>query len=249
MRRLAAHLGACGLVALGGAGPAEAIAYGGWTAGASLDTYYSDVATSGLTIGTTALPTASQDVGLNAGLTVGNVFVLTPDVDTWVLASAQGRVGAWATPAAIAWSSLFSNTVWRLDGGQEAYALLGATRFLDVGWYRAVEGGLIQPLWEGARGRVQLGGGRYTTDAGSGDFWMPTLGLGLDQAWPTGTSVGVRWAYQALTYATGREPRQQASAVASQRLGGGWEAHLQVLRTFSATSADGYAGTGLGYEF
>jgi hypothetical protein len=242
-------VGAYGLAVLGWAGPAEAIAYGGWTAGASLDTYYSDVLTRGLTIGTTALPTASQDVGLNMGLTLGNVFVLTPDVDTWVLASAQGRVGAWVTPATTAWGSLYSNTVWRLDGGREAYALLGATRFWDVGWYQALEGGLVQPLWEGARGRLQLGGGRYATDGGSGDFWMPSAGVGLDQTWASGTTVGVRWAYQALTFATGTEPRQQAYAIASQRLGEGWEAHVQALRTFSAASADGYVGTGLGYEF
>ncbi|MEB3223412.1 MAG: hypothetical protein VKS61_15160 [Candidatus Sericytochromatia bacterium] len=246
-RRLRTAL--CALAAWAWPLPAHALAYGGWTAGASLDTYHSDVTTRGLTIGTTALPSTSQDLGLNLGLTFGNVFVLTPDVDTWVLASAQGRAGAWAQPSTTAWGSLYSNTVWRLDGGREAYALLGTTRFWDVGWYQAAEGGLIQPLWDGARGRLQLGAGRHATDAGSGDFWMPSAGLGLDLTWPSGTGLGLRWAYQHLVYATGAEPRQQAYAIASQRLGEGWEAHLQVLRSFGDARADGYVGTGLGYEF
>lgn len=260
MRAVVRRLGRClaGVLAVAGvmaafASPALAIAYGGWTAGASLDTYYNDNLTRGLVVPSTALPYGNQDLGLNLGLSIGNVFVLTPEIDTWVIASAHGRAGVLYPSLSGAWGSLYSNTIWHLEGGRETYVLFGTTRFLSSGWYHALEGGFVQPLWAGASGRVQVGGGSYLADVVDASFTMPSIGVGFDQAWVTGTQVGVRYAYQSLFYSSRTDPRHQIYLLASQKLGGNWEAHAQYLRTINVSAdagyAEGYFGAGIGYEF
>jgi hypothetical protein len=250
--RIVAGVAALGMIGLAAA-PASAIAYGGWTAGASVDTYYDDNLTRGLVVPSTALPYGNQDLGLNLGLSVGNVFLLTPEVDTWLIASVHGRAGVLYPSLSGAWGSLYSNTVWHLDAGREIYALLGSTGFWSAGWYHAAEAGFVQPLWGGASARVQLGGGTYLVDTADAGFTMPSVGVGFDQAWLTGTQVGLRYAYQTLFYVSRTDPRHQLYALASQRLGGGFEVHAQYLRTLNVSDTAGYTesyvGAGMGYEF
>jgi hypothetical protein len=249
MRRVALALAGVLLAAA----PAQALEYGGWSAGASVDTYYDDNLARGSSVSAAALPYGNQDLGLNLGLNVGNVFVLRPDLDTWVIVSLHGRAGALYPSLSTAWGSVFSNTVWHLDGGREAYALLGSTGFWGSGAYHAAETGLVQPLWAGARARVQLGGGAYATQTVDAGFAMPSVGAGLDQVFMTGTQLGVRYAYQTLFYSTRTAPRHQVYLLGSQRLGGGWEAHAQYLWTLDLSDGagytEGYLGAGIGYEF
>jgi hypothetical protein len=245
---------AVAVAALGVAAPAEAVSYGGWNARASMDTWYDDNLARGLVLPADVLPNGNQDLGMNVGLTVGNAFVLTPDVDTWVIASAHGRAGVLYPSLSGAWGSLFSNTVWHLDGGRETYALLGSTHFFGAGTYHAGELGFVQPLWTGASARVQAGAGRYFTSTTGSGFTMPTLGGGLDHAFTTGTLVGVRYAYQTLMYEDSRvDPRHQVYGYVSQRLGANWEVHARYLRTVDLSTTagytEGYMDAGIGYDF
>jgi hypothetical protein len=248
-------LGALALAALvASPAPAEAVAYGGWNARVTLDSWYDDNLTRGLAVSTGTLPNGNQDLGLNVGVGVGNVFVLTPEVDTWVLVNAHGRTGLYYPSLSGGWGSLFSNTVVHLDGGREAYGLVGATHFLGSGTYYAGELGLVQPMWAGASGRLEAGTGLYRSYTTGYSFAMPSLGLGLDQAFQTGTTVGVRYAFQTQFYDEGRiDPRHQIYLLASQRVWGNMEVHAHVLETFDTSGTNGYQegyfDLGVGYDF
>ncbi|MEB3198545.1 MAG: hypothetical protein VKP62_15210 [Candidatus Sericytochromatia bacterium] len=230
--------------------PAGAIAYGGWTGGVSLDTYYND-SRSGTLMPMAALPATSEDVGLNAGLNLGQVFVLTPEIDTWVIASVHGRAGALLPAASALWGSLYANTIWHLDAQRETYVLLGSTQFFSTGSYQAFEGGYVQSCWPGARARLQVGAGQFVSLASpSNGFTMPSLGGGIDQSLGPSTVLSARYAYQSLLYAQRVEPRQQGYVMLSHRLESGWEAHLQLMRSWLPdTGSEGYLATGLGYDF
>lgn len=248
--RLALALALVGLVAE----PASAIAYGGWNGRLSLDSWYDDNLTRGLTVSPAALPYGNQELGLNLGASLGNVFVLTPEIDSWLIASVHGRVGVLYPSLSGAWGSLFSNTIWHLEGGREAYLLLGATHFFNSGTYNAAGAGLVQPLWAGGSARAEAGVGGYRADVASSSFTMPSIGGGLDQAFMTGTVLGARYAYQTLFYTTAQvAPRHQLYLFATQRLGPNWELHARYLRTLdlSATAPyqEGYWDAGVGYDF
>jgi hypothetical protein len=234
--------------------PAFAVAYGGWNARMTLDSWYDDNLTRGLAVTTTTLPYGNQELGLNLGLGVGNVFVITPEIDSWVIVNAHGRTGAFYPSLSGAWGSLFSNTVVHLDGGREAYGLLGVTHFLGSGTYYAGEAGLVQPLWGGASGRLEAGVGNYQSFTAGYSFGMPSVGAGFDQAFQTGTTLGVRYAFQTQFYDAGRvDPRHQLYLLASQRLWGNWEVHGHYLGTLDTSSTtgyrEGYVDLGVGYDF
>jgi hypothetical protein len=236
------------------AAPADAIAYGGWNARATLDSWYDDNLARGTVVSTTALPYGNSDFGLHVGLGLGNVFVLTPDIDTWVIVNAHGRVGAFYPSLSGAWGSVFSNTVWHLDGGRELYGLLGVTHFLTLGTYWAGELGFAQPLWWGGTARLEAGAGSYRSFTSGYSFAMPSVGGGFDQVFTTGTTVGFRYAYQTQFYDASRiDPRHQLYLLASQRLNANWELHAHYLKTFdvSATTGytEGYVDFGVGYDF
>ncbi|MNT86711.1 hypothetical protein D3C72_2270320 [compost metagenome] len=111
----------------------------------------------------------------------------------------------------------------------------------------------MQSLWPGASARVQLGGGTYATETADASFTMPSIGVGFDQAWPTGTHTGARYAYQSLFYATRTDPRHQLYLFASQRIAADWDVRAQYLRTLNVSEtagySEGYLGAGIGYEF
>lgn len=238
---------------LSAAEPAQAIAYGGWNARLSLDSWYDDNLTRGITVSPAALPYGNQELGLNLGASLGNVFVLTPEIDSWLIASVNGRAGVLYPSLSGVWGSLFSNTVMHLDGGREAYMLLGTTHFWNSGTYNAAGAGLVQSLWTGASARVEAGVGGYFANQASSSFTMPSIGGGLDQVFMTGTSLGARYAYQTLFYSASTTPRHQFYLFASQRLGANWEVHGRYLRTIDLSSTNGYQegyfDMGVGYDF
>lgn len=234
--------------------PADAFAYGGWNARVSFNSWHDDNLSRGLVVSPSALPYGNQDLGLNMGLSLGNVFVLAPDLDTWLIGNLYGRTGFLYPTLSSAWGSIFSNTVRHLDGGRELYLLLGTTAFWGNGHYFAGETGFVQPLWAGANARVEAGAGTYMVETAGASFGMPSLGLGFDQAFSTGTQLGARYAYQTLFYDAGRvDPRHQLYLLASQRIGGGWELHARYLRTFATSPTagyqEGYFDLGMDYDF
>lgn len=231
--------------------PAEAIAYGGWTAHLTADGWHDDNLARGLPLTSVSLPNGNQDFGVHLGLTVGNVFVLTPDVDTWLLADAHGLVGAVYPSLDDTWGALTSNTVWRVTPDLHAYGLASASLFWGDGAYYAAELGLVRGLWSGANARVELGAGTYVTTVSGAGFTMPSAGLGLDQAFPTGTVVGLRYAFQALFYSTSPTPRNQVLVRVGQPLGHGFEVHASYLETIDTSANgywDGYLGAGVSYD-
>jgi hypothetical protein len=132
--------------------------------------------------------------------------------------------------------------------------LLGTTYFWNSGGYHAAELGFLQPLWAGASARIEAGAGFYMTSVADTSFAMPSVGVGLDQAFLTGTTVGVRYAYQTLFYSSTRvDPRHQFFLVASQRLAANWEVHARYLRTIDLSSTagyqEGYFDMGVSYDF
>ena len=185
-------------------------------------------------------------------MSLGNVWLLTPDLDTWVIGEVHGS-GGWNYPQLDdAWGALYSNTVWHVGGGHDAYLLLDASLFWGYGAYDAAEAGYVWPLWNGASVRTEGGVGDYQTPMSGQSFWMPSVGAGFDQVFPEGTTFSLRYAFQAQYYSEPRyAPRHQAYARLGQRLGGNWEAHLTYLETIDMSSEpynEGYASVGLDYE-
>jgi hypothetical protein len=252
LRRVGAVLGALAAV-WGQAPPAEALTYGGWNARLTFDTWRDDNLARGLAVSTDVLPYGNEDLGGRVGLTIGNVLVLTPDIDMWVLTGVSGTRGMNYPDLGALWGSLFVNTVWHLEGGREAFALVGTTKYFGTGTYYAGELGVAQPLWPGATARVEIGSGRFAGEVAGTDFALPSVGGGVEQWFPTGTSVGVRYALQAQTTDTGSAPRHQIYALASQRLGWGFEVHAHYLETIDQSETAGYRGgyadLGVAYEF
>lgn len=228
--------------------PVQAIDYGGWNARASLDSWYDDNLTRGLAVSADTL--ANGDVGLHLGASVGNVWLLTPDLDAWLIVDLHGSYGLNYPTLSDAWGSLVSNTVWHLNGGREAALMLGTSAFWGSGNYHAASLDFRQPLWAGASVHVEGGASTYRTDVDGASFWMPSAGGGLDQAFPTGTLVGLRYAYQPRFYEAAVAPRHQGLLRASQRFGS-WELHASILETVDTSSngfQEGYFGCGVAYD-
>lgn len=213
------------------AAPASALSYGGWSARLGLDSWYDDNLARGAAVAPGALARGNQDLGGRLSLSVGNVLVWTPEVETWVLANASGSMGYLYPELAFAWGSLYQQTLWHLGEGRDLFWLAGATTYGGPGTYLATELGYVQALWEGAAARFEAGGGYFGAAADTDSFALPSVGVGLDQGFPTGTLLGARYALQAQGYADHTQPRQQASLMALQRLGEQWELHAQLLIT------------------
>lgn len=201
----------------------------------------------------TTLPNGNQDVGLHLGVTVGNVWLVTPELDTWLIVDLHGSRGWFYPDLSDTWGSLFSNTVWHLGNGRDAYVLAGSSVFWGNGNYTAGELGLAQPLWSGATARAELGAGLYMAGGTTTGFWMPSGGAGIDQALPTGTTLGLRYAFGEQFLETGSvAPRHQLYGRLSQRVSGNWEFHVSYLETLDVSTgagfAEGYLGAGVAYD-
>jgi hypothetical protein len=234
-----------------GGAPALAIDYGGWNARASIDSWYDDNLTRGLAVSADTLANGSQDLGLHLGASVGNVWLLTPDLDTWLIVDVHGSYGLFYPSLSGTWGSLVSNTVWHLGGGRETSLMLGTSAFWGNGNYHAASLDFKQPLAAGASAHLEGGASTYQTNVAGASFWMPSAGGGLDWALPTGTLLGLRYAFQPRFYEADSAPRHQALVRASQRLGA-WELHASVLETLDTTAGagfqEGYFGCGVAYD-
>lgn len=252
MRRLLCALLLAAGAPLGLAAPAAALSYGGWSARAGLDSWHDDNLARGSAISAAALPRGNQDLGARLSLSVGNVFVWAPEVETWLLANASGSVGLFYPELGAFWGSLYGQTVWRLAPGRELFWLAGGTLYGAAGTYLATELGLVQALWPGASARLEAGGALFAAEDPETGFALPSAGVGIDQLLPTGTQLGARYALQRQAFAAYALPRHQASLLLSQRLAPSWELHAQYLATIVPDAAagyvEGYANLGVSFE-
>ena len=233
--------------------PAMAMTYGGWNAHLSLDSWYDDNLSRGLVVTPADLPNGNQDLGLHLGASLGNVWLVTPDVDAWVIVDAHGSRGVFYPDLSDAWGSLIANTIWHMEGGREASLMLGSSAFWGNGLYHALAAGFGQPVWYGGVARLEGGASLYATDVSGAGFWMPSLGGGLDQDLPTGTRLSLRYAFQPRFYDdSSPDPRHQVLVRVGQRFLTHWEAHASYLETLDTSSSGGYAegyfGLGIAYD-
>jgi hypothetical protein len=232
--------------------PAYAVDYGGWNARATLDGWHDDNMARGVAVTTTSLPNGNQDFGAHLGLSFGNVWLLTPVLDTWLIVDGHGSAGLLYPALSDVWGALYSHTVWHLDGGRDAFVLGGATGFWGNGNYLSAQAGMVQPLWIGASARGEAGVGLYTTNVAGSSFSMPSIGGGIDQLLVTGTQLSAHYAFQFQAYDDGHTvPRHQVYLRAGQPVGNGWEVHATYLETIDLSVSsylEGYLGLGIAYE-
>lgn len=256
--RLVARLTIAGLCAWLGvamqAAPARAIAYGGYSLRASLDTWHDDNLARGIALTSADLPNGNQDFGLQLGLSMGNVVVFSPAIDTWLIVGLHGTRGWFYPSLGNAWASLMLDTEWHLNSGQEAYWLLGPSFFWGNGTFYTSEIGFVQPVWPGADVRGGVGGAYYAVDTAGASYGLPSIGIGLDQVLPSKTLLGLRYALQAQIFSASQvDPRHQVFASVTQPLGAGFEVHAYYLETIDLSDTtpywEGYVDLGVGYDF
>ncbi|HEY9724247.1 MAG TPA: hypothetical protein V6D47_19760 [Oscillatoriaceae cyanobacterium] len=254
MRRLAGAIAALLAAFMATPSPARAVDYGGWSARVTLDGWHDDNVTRGPVLATDVLPYGNQDLGLHLGTTFGNVWLLRPDLDAWLICDLHGTAGLYYPSLDDVWGGLYGNGIWHLPGGRDATVLVGSSAFWNNGYFHVGELSFGQPLWPGATARAELGGGYYATNVADGSFWTPSVGASFAQSFATGTQLLARYAFQPRFYVTPRyAPRHELTLRVAQSLGAGFELHVDYIDTLDLSQSvgynEGYLGSGLAYTY
>lgn len=253
MRPVRILAGALAVAALSAA-PARAVDYGGFSARVTLDGWHDDNVTRGPVLATDVLPYGNQDLGLHLGTTIGNVWLLRPDLDAWLIVDLHGTAGFYYPALDDVWGGVYANGIWHLPGGRDATVLVGSSDFWNNGYFHVAELSFGQPLFFGVTARAEAGGGYYQTSVTDGSFWTPSVGFSLSQDFASGTQALARYAFQPRFYLTPRyAPRHQLTLRIAQPLGAGFELHVDYIDTLDLSASvgynEGYLGSGLAYTY